>query len=175
MKERFTSETEFFMCMKRRNNHKVQAFTLSEVIVTMVVSSLVILLGYSVFTMVNGYFNKSAAQNDLYAERLIVRTLMSNDINQCDSMSFTDSKLSVFQMNDTILWESSTDTLKRENADDIKKFIVGTHSLSFQEVEYAFTRTNVIFPNGEGDSLRFSYIRPFDLADLINNTVWPSP
>lgn len=162
------------MFIKGKSRHKIEAFTLSEVVVTMVVSSLVILLGYSVFTTVSGYFSKSTAQNDLYSERLIVRTLLSNDINQCDSIRFTDSKIQVFQMNDTIFWETKADTLKREKSDDVKKFVIGSHKLWFWEKEYSYTQFKILFPNGDNDSLEFSFVRRFDLADLINDTVWPS-
>lgn len=161
------------MLMEWGNRYKVEAFTLSEVVVTMVVSSLVILLGYSVLTMVSGYFSKSTAQNDLYSERLIVRTLLSNDINQCDSVRFKDSKLQVFQMNDTIVWRTALDTLKREEF-ETKKFLVGPHLLRFREERYAFAQFKILFPNGDNDSLEFSFVRRFDLADLINDTVWPS-
>lgn len=174
MKGPFTSETGFFMCMKERSRHKVPAFTLGEVMVTMVVSSLVILLGYSVFTMVSGYFSKSTAQNDLYAERLLVRTILSNDINQCDSMRLRDARLQVFQMRDTIFWETRGDTLTREKSNDLKKFIVGSHSLRLREEEHSYIQVKILFPNGEEDSLDYSFVRPFDLADLINDTVWPS-
>lgn len=171
----FTNGAEFSMCMKGSDKHKVHAFTLSEVIVTMVVSSLVILLAYSVFTMVNGYFRRCTVQNDLYAERLIVRTLLSNDVNRCDSLKLSNGELQVFQMMDTIIWESKMDTLKRQYVGGIKSFVVGHHSLKYHQEEFAFNQLKVLFQNGEVDSLEFSFVKQYDLADLINDSTWQSP
>lgn len=159
--------------MTKGKSH-IAAFTLSEVVVTMVISSLVILIAYSVLGIVNGYFTLSQGQNELYTERLAMRTLLSNDIDRCDSIRQSNKHLWVYQQEDSIQWGGSGDTLTRVESGFSKSFSVGGHRLQEVNVKQEQRGVIVSFAMGKEDSLSYSFTQRLDLQDLMNDKTWQS-
>ena len=157
-----------------KGKHHIAAFTLSEVVVTMVVSSLVILMAYSVLSIVNGYFTRSQGQNELCTERLAMRTLLSNDIDRCDSLKQRNNHLWVYRQHDSIQWGGRGDTLTRVESGLSKSFLVGGHRLQELNVKQEQRGVIVSLAMGKEDSVSYTFTQRLDLQDLMNDKTWQS-
>lgn len=138
----------------------------------MVISSLVILMAYAVLGIVNGYFTLSQGQNELYAERLAMRTLLSNDIDRCDSLKQKNNDLWVYRQEDSIQWGGRGDTLTRLESDLSKSFSVGGHGLKVVNIKQEQRGVIVSLATGKEDSVFYTFTQRLDLQDLMNDKTW---
>ncbi|MGB0177136.1 MAG: PulJ/GspJ family protein, partial [Owenweeksia sp.] len=69
-----------------KGSRKIDAFTLTEVMITMAVSAVVVALSYMTYTMIGNYFQIVQDQNNRHNEWLSARLFMSRDISSSDSV-----------------------------------------------------------------------------------------
>lgn len=150
--------------------YRIDSFTLTEVIVTMVVSSLVVLLAYMALQMLNNYFVRTNYESALYSERLSMRTVLTKDLDQADSVKWEDPELHIYSPNTLVSWQADSTLLLRKRGDEIKSFRVGRSEVS---PEY-FALTGLVgqidigWLVGTNDSVVFTFHKPYTLATRMN-------
>lgn len=159
-------------------NHKIKAFTLTEVMVTMVVSALVVLLAYSALQMLNNYFWRAGQHNELYSERLGLRTVLAIDVDRCDSIKqLLDQQGIVLYMEEqAILWKAEGSTvIRQQGLEDLeaKIFKVGPTLIKGREqsLQNLLSTLRLAMADGEEDSSIFYFHKHYPL-DLSINRKW---
>lgn len=155
--------------MSQRKN-KIKAFTLTEVMVTMAISSLVVIMSYSVYRMLNVYFNRVQDSNSLHSERLSFRLMMAGDVHCADSILFKDNILSLYCDRNEIQWYQKGEHSLVRKAGEEKEFIIGEHQiLTFRHPRLRYIcDVNVIFSPETGHPLPFQFRKHYLPSNFIN-------
>ncbi len=156
---------------------KLKAFTLTELIVIMVISSFVIILSYSVVQMINHYFIRSSHSNTLNAELLGFRATFAKDLDQCDSVKHLPLGLILYRSNQEIIWTTDSNFIVRETI--IKdeptpfRFEIGTVKISSSESEYGglvgLISFELLTDNDSEMVLRFK--KSYSLETIVNRGI----
>ena len=155
-------------------NDKIKAFTLTEVMVTMVVSSLVILLAYAALQMINNYFIQTGHNNEVYSERLGLRTVLSTDIDQCDSIKAAHGAVQIYHNHGLISWYSDSSVVIRQAGvgDGVasKVFGVGINSINSFESNHRglISRVALGLIDESGDSTFFNFYKHYALGMALS-------
>ncbi len=154
-------------------NHKVNAFTLTEVMITMIVSSLVILLAYAALQMINNYFIRTGHNNEIYSERIGMRTILTTDIDLCDSIKANVNGVAIYFENSQVDWYGDSTIIIRQTSvegnDAQKIFRVGPNVIhaSFGENEGLVSRVGLGLIDEAGDSTFFNFYKHYALGVAV--------
>ncbi len=154
-------------------DHKLKAFTLTEVMITMVISSLVILLAYAALQMMNNYFIRTGHNNEVYSERLGMRTVLSTDIDLCDSIMENENGIVIFSGGNEVEWYGDSTVIIRHKAigdnDGQKVFGVGTNILhaTIGKNEGLVSRVGLGLIDEAGDSIFFNFYKHYTLGVAV--------
>lgn len=160
--------------MPQHRSHMIRAFTLTEVMITMVVSSLVILLAYTALQMMNHYFLRTGQDNELHAERLGMRTIMARDVDSGDSIRFSEDVLAIYHEKEVISWMSDSTVLIRNTGSDeeldIKIFRVGKNVLFISKLpSHRLIEMVGVALAGQGeDTTFFRFFKRYGLEKEVN-------
>lgn len=112
---------------------KTKAFTILEMIITLVVISIVMIMIVSAFTMISTYFSLSQINRELNEECISVRLVMKQDVIEADSIFWDDEVLKIYKENTRVNWYSEKENLTRqeikENNELEKTFLLRSHFL----------------------------------------------
>ena len=155
------------MCM--RKSRKIKAFTLTEVMITMAVSAVVVALAYMTFNTIGNYFRLVQDQNNRYNEWLSARLFLSRDITKADSLHFAESSLLVYGNDTLTAWTAVGDTLLR-NDGVVKNFGLQAFGLqAYTDPETGLVNQVVLSQYRENDdSLYFRFYKTYPIAFQIN-------
>lgn len=152
-----------------RKSRKIEAFTLTEVMITMAVSAVVVALAYMTFNTIGNYFKLVQERNNRYNEWLSARLFLSSDITRADSLHFTESSLLVYGNDTLTAWTVLGDTLQR-NDGVMKDF--GLQAFDWQaytDLETGLVNQVVLSQYRENDdSLYFRFYKTYPIAFQIN-------
>lgn len=153
------------------NTQRLQAFTLTEVLVSMALSSILVVFTYMFYQMLGSYFQQVSERNELYAERQSFRTIFSRDIDQSDSIKDIAGDLKMYTGGDSVTWSFGQAVVRSE------KLMPKEFRLDGTMVETGFRTTNpaglvtsirVLWPSGAEDTLRLNFSKTYALNTLIN-------
>lgn len=154
-----------------RFQKKIDAFTLTEVMISMAISSVVIMLSYFSYEMLNTYFAKVTRDNEFNSECLSFRLAISRDIEQADYILQNGEALDLYYKTDKTSWYSNADTLVRTSDNDIeKKFYLRPHVTNINKdhkTNYV-NQIRVVYFDGSGDSTSFNFYKDYPIATYIN-------
>lgn len=164
------NEKGFFMY---RTNHKLPAFTLTEVLVTMAISSLLIMLTYAVYSMLGTYFQRVNHQNELWSEKLGFRAAFVRDLDRADSVRYEAQEILFYREGEALAWKLDGANIIRGESPE--GFQPGAYSLKVQKLLSPKTgealplveQVALTWPEGS-DSSRFVFVKNYPLSILIN-------
>lgn len=161
--------------MQNRHFKKnLKAFTLTEVLVTMALSSILVIVTYMAYNMLGTYFQRTSQSNDLHSERLSFRMLFSREMDQADSILHHENILSVYHGDELRDWGFGENTITRGQGDR-KTFAVGSHVLKVEKYSSSLENKSsnlvsgvtIAWPDGE-DSTVFRFYKEYPLSLEIN-------
>ena len=155
--------------MKNRAD-KIPAFTLTEVLVTLAISSILIIMAYTTYTMLTAYFAKVNHDNTFNSECLTFRLFLTRDVEQSDYIVADDGNLS-FKINGALVnWYSMEDTIVRKDT-DTRKFYLKPHQISWgmdEKLNYVNSIQVHFLSNDETEYETFSFYKNYPLHIYIN-------
>jgi len=156
--------------MTSKKTH-IKAFTLTEVIVTLAVSSIVISLAYYTYNTLNLYYAMMEKRNDTFAERLNLRYFLNKDLEESDSIKYFQNELICYSDSSVIKWQPTANdsALLRKQDLDIKEFEVNRfiwHMITDQKTGY-INNVNIYFFQ-EKDTVHFSYYKKYPVWVYLN-------
>lgn len=84
--------------------HKLKAFTLMELLVGMIISSIVIAFAYSAYSLIYKQYVSYRSVKSKVIETMQLHTVMSNDFNNSEYSTFDSNKLKLNTTNNTLTY-----------------------------------------------------------------------
>lgn len=84
---------EFFIKKFLKNNYKFRCFTLSEMLVVMAITSMVIMLAYTSYTYIEKIIITNQQTNDRVEKLLTLNSLLINDFDEADEIIANDNTI----------------------------------------------------------------------------------
>jgi prepilin-type N-terminal cleavage/methylation domain-containing protein len=154
-----------------RKTQKISAFTLTEVMITMAITSIVITLSYYSYQMLNTYFNKFSEDNSFNAECMGLRTAMEKDLEAADYVLSTPNRIEFHTSTSIIKWYSVADTVVRSTQSDVeKRFRLKPHLLTVRKDSKTSYVNRVCFTywDSSQDSIHFNFYKNYPVSTYIN-------
>lgn len=137
---------------------RISAFTLVELIVTMVFSSIIVSLAFAVFSNTNKVYHKAYDQYGKTNELLLLQSVLNQDCSMARLVIFENDIMTVEDMNcNKINYTITSDRIIRNYGAIADTFHIGTHNDS---VRYLFDAPPLMESHRiellSGDSLNFA-------------------
>ncbi len=95
-------------------NHSIKAFTIIEVIVSLLISSIVISLAYTVFINSETYFENIKKQSSYSIQYIDFYSVLKRDINRSNSIAYINNELILKFDNDQVIYSFEDEYVERE-------------------------------------------------------------
>lgn len=154
--------------------HKLKAFTLMELLVGMVISSIVIAFGYSAYALIYKQYVSYKSVKTTVVETMQLHTTMSNDFNNAECITFGENKLKLSGSNKLLMYnfidslvirgdQEMSDTFKLA-ANDIQTTSVFNHGTNNDRLINSLQFDVSVFDNKE----HFTFTKRYTAQTLMN-------
>jgi prepilin-type N-terminal cleavage/methylation domain-containing protein len=148
---------------------KIKAFTLSELLVVLIISSIVISLTFVIFGLVQKHVKAIQENFKFQQERQLFERTLLNDLNTSTSHLKTRDILLFYKFNDTILYNFNNDFILR-NRDTFHLKKTGKTTLLENKLvrEGPIDAIKIVFNKSFGNNVIFVF-KTNDAAHYMNN------
>lgn len=91
---------QIYTLHKKLNRKIISAFTILEVVITMIISSIVIVLAYTLLNTIQNEWQKITKNQTKVTELAVFKHTFDNDIDKCDYIKFIDPHTYIFKFTD---------------------------------------------------------------------------
>lgn len=118
---------------------KIKAFTLIEMIITLVLISVVLIMIVSSFNIISKYFSLSQINRELNEECVSARLVLRQDFIEADSIYWNEEILKIYKQNNWVNWYTEKEKLIRQEFKDNneeldKSFLLRSHLLEVKKL-----------------------------------------
>lgn len=157
---------------------KINAFTLLELLIAMIISSIVISFGYGVYSLLfKQYLSYKKAKTEI-VNTMQFNAIMNNDFCNSEEITFNDNTIAIFRKNKAPLrylfndhfilrkTDEITDTFKIAAANIQEKFVFKNEQAQSALIsEFSFDAQFA------GDTEHFLFTKNYDAATLFNKEI----
>lgn len=151
---------------------KVRAFTLMELLVGMIVSTIVIGFGYGVYSLIYKQYSSYRTIKKEVVDAMQLNSTLNTDFAGAELISFTDNKLTIDRKNNLSLYYNFTDSyiLRKENEiTDTFKIIPASVTAGFIFADAKAVVSDLSFDSKVlGEPAHFVFTKQYSAEILMN-------